>query len=158
MTNQYDEPPPAEAAAVIAELGLVPLPGEGGMYRQTHLDEHSSAIYYLLAGDDFSALHLLDGVEVYHFYAGSPARLLLLGPDGSVAEPVLGPDLAAGQRPQLVVPAGVWQGSSSLGDWTLLGTTMAPPYHDDGFVLGARAGLQRQYPAAAERIVELTRG
>lgn len=156
--NPYDDPHPAGAAAVIAELGLVPLPDEGGMYRQTHLDEHSSAIYYLLAGDDFSALHLLDGVEVYHFYAGSPARLLLLGPDGSVAEPVLGPDLAAGQRPQLVVPAGVWQGSSSLGEWTLLGTTMAPPYHDDGFVLGDRAALQQQYPAAAERIASLTRG
>ena len=69
--------------------------------RRTHLDRHSAAIYYLLLSPDFSALHALTVTETYHFYAGSPLRMLLLHPDGTVTEPVLGPDVDAGQRPQL---------------------------------------------------------
>ncbi|MDR1824022.1 MAG: cupin domain-containing protein [Bifidobacteriaceae bacterium] len=147
----------ATVAGVVQRLGLEPLPGEGGLFRQTYIDQHSSAIYYLLANGDFSAMHALDGVEVYHWYAGSPLSLLLLQPDGAVAQPVLGPDLSAGQRPQCVVPVGAWQGSSSLGAWTLVGTTMAPPYSQAGFRLGDRGALSREYPTAAARIVELTR-
>lgn len=138
-------------------LGLEPLPGEGGMFRRTHIDAHSSAIYFLLITPDFSALHRLTATETYHWYAGSPLRLLLLG-DGQVAEPVLGPDLAAGQRPQIVVPADTWQGSSSAGEWSLVGTTMAPPFDWEGFELGERAALTTGYPEAAGRIAELTRG
>jgi predicted cupin superfamily sugar epimerase len=70
----------------------------------------------------------------------------------------MGDDLVAGQRPQVVVPAGVWQGSSTCGEWTLLGTTMAPPYADEGFELGRRDVLVADWPSAAERIAELTRG
>jgi predicted cupin superfamily sugar epimerase len=143
----------------VAELlGLEPLPGEGGLFRRTHIDAHSSAIYYLLLAPDFSALHRLAATETYHWYAGSPLRLLLLGPDGRVIEPVLGPDLAAGQRPQLVVPTGTWQGSSPAGEWSLVGTTTAPPFDWAGFELGERAALIDGYPGAADRIAELTRG
>src|SRR6201991_2363177 len=85
----------ADGERVATLLGLEPLPGEGGLFRRTHLDAHSSAIYYLLLAPDFSALHRLDSTETYHWYAGTPLRLLLLHPDGEVAEPVLGPDLAA---------------------------------------------------------------
>ena len=70
----------------------------------------------------------------------------------------MGDDLAAGQRPQVVVPAGVWQGSSTCGEWTLLGTTMTPPYTDEGFELGRRDELLADWPSAAGRIAELTRG
>lgn len=139
-------------------LGLEPLPGEGGRFRRTHLDAHSSAIYYLLVTPEFSALHTLTATETYHWYAGSPLRLLLLCPDGGVDEPVLGPDLVAGQRPQVVVPAGTWQGSSPAGEWTLVGTTTAPPFDWTGFRLGDRAGLLAAWPAAAARIVGLTAG
>jgi predicted cupin superfamily sugar epimerase len=143
----------------VAELlGLEPLPDEGGLFRRTHIDAHSSAIYFLLLAPDFSALHRLSATEIYHWYAGSPLRLLLLGPDGRVAEPVLGPDLVAGQRPQLVVPAGTWQGSSPAGEWSLVGTTTAPPFDWAGFELGERAALTDGYPEAADRIAELTRG
>ncbi|MDG2908343.1 MAG: cupin domain-containing protein [Acidimicrobiales bacterium] len=146
-------------ADVVAELlGLVPLPGEGGRWAQTLLDGDSSAIHYLLTDGDFSAMHRLAGPEVYHHYAGAPAALLLLFPDGSAAEVLMGDDLVAGQRPQVVVPAGVWQGSSTRGEWTLLGTTMAPPYADEGFELGRRDDLVADWPSAAERIAELTRG
>ena len=148
---------PADAAAWVERLGLEPLEHEGGLFRRMHLDEHSSAIYYLLAAPDFSALHSLDSVEVYHWYAGSPVRLLLLHPDGRHEEVLLGPDHAAGQLPQAVVPPGVMQGSSSAGEWSLIGTTMSPPFRWEGFELGKRPELTAKYPAASERIAALTR-
>jgi uncharacterized protein len=138
-------------------LGLQPLPREGGLFRRTHLDQHCSAIHFLLLAPEFSALHALSGTEIYHWYAGAPLRLLLLHPDGAVTEPVLGPDVAAGQLPQLVVPAGTWQGSSPDGAYTLVGTTMAPPFDWAGFRLGDGAALLARYPAARARIAELTR-
>jgi predicted cupin superfamily sugar epimerase len=147
----------APAAQIIELLGLEPLPGEGGMFRRTHLDAHSSAIYYLLATPDFSALHALTATETYHWYAGSPLRLLLLHPGGEVGEPVLGADLVGGRRPQVVVPAGTWQGSSPLGAWSLVGTTTAPPFDWSGFRLGDRAELTAGWPGARARIAELTR-
>ncbi len=142
---------------IVELLGLEPLPDEGGLFRRTHADAHSSAIYYLLVAPEFSALHALTATETYHWYAGSPLRMLLLGPDGHLDEPVLGPDLGAGQRPQLVVPAGTWQGSSPDGAWTLVGTTTAPPFDWAGFRLGARADLTRSHPSVPRRIAELTR-
>lgn len=146
-----------DASEVIMRLGLEPLPEEGGMWAQTHIDERSTSIYYLVRPDDFSALHRLTGSEIYHFYGGAPLRMLLLHPAGSVSEPILGMDLAAGQRPQVTVPGGVWQGSSTTGEWTLLGTTMAPGFHPDQFELGNREALIQAYPQAEERIVQLTR-
>lgn len=83
--------------------------------------------------------------------------MLLLHPDGRIDEPVLGPDLASGHRPQLVVPAGTWQGSSPHGAWSLVGTTTAPPFDWAGFRLGTRAELMARYPGAPTRIEELTR-
>jgi predicted cupin superfamily sugar epimerase len=147
----------SEGEQVAELLGLEPLPDEGGLFRRTHIDAHSSAIYFLLIAPEFSAMHRLAATETYHWYAGSPLRLLLLDDDGRVVEPVLGPDLAAGQRPQIVVPAGTWQGSSSAGEWSLVGTTTAPPFDWAGFELGERAALTERYPAAAGRIASLTR-
>jgi uncharacterized protein len=141
---------------IIELLGLEPLPDEGGMFRRTHLDPHSSAIYYLLVAPDFSSLHALAVTETYHWYAGAPLRLLLMHPDGSSDEPVLGPDLAAGQRPQVVVPAGTWQGSSPAGAWTLAGTTTAPAFDWAGFRLGDRSDLVGRYPGSRTRITALT--
>ena len=145
----------ATPAEIVDALGLKPLPREGGMFVETFADEHSTAIYYLLETPAFSALHLLSSPEVFHFYAGSPARMLLLHPDGSIDEPVLGSDVLAGERPQVVVPAGTWQGTSSLGAWSLLGTTMAPGFTWDGFELGERNTLCTRWPQARMRIEEL---
>ena len=148
----------AEGERVALLLGLQPLPDEGGLYRQTYADAHSSAIYYLLLAPDFSALHRLNATETYHWYAGSALRLLLLrGSDGQVDEPTLGPDLDAGERPQVVVPAGTWQGSTPAGAWSLVGTTMAPPFAWSRFELGARAELLDRWPSARARITALTR-
>jgi predicted cupin superfamily sugar epimerase len=143
---------------IISILDLEPLPHEGGMWAQSYRDRHSNAIYFLIRAGDFSAMHRLTGPEIWHFYAGAPAQMLMLFPDGTIREPVLGNDLARGQRPQIVAPPGVWQGASSTGAWSLLGTTMAPPYRDDGFELGTADALGSEFPIASERIRTLTRG
>jgi predicted cupin superfamily sugar epimerase len=147
----------AEGERIGALLGLEPLPHEGGLFRRTHIDAHSSAIYYLLLAPDFSAVHRLGATETYHWYAGAPLQLLLMSPSGRVEEPVLGPDVAGGQRPQLVVPAGTWQGSRPGGEWSLVGTTTAPPFDWSHFELGDRSALTASYPTAAAAITTLTR-
>jgi predicted cupin superfamily sugar epimerase len=147
----------AEGERVARLLGLAPLPDEGGLFRRTFADAHSSVIYFLLLAPDFSALHVLAATETYHWYAGSPLRLLLLHEGGHATEPTLGPDLERGERPQLVVPAGTWQGSAPTGAWSLVGTTMAPPFDWSGFRLGERADLLRRWPTAHARITARTR-
>lgn len=146
-------------------LKLAPLEGEGGLYRQTYLsrkDPHGpidcTVIYYLLTARSFSHLHQLTDDEVYHFYMGSPVELVLLYPDGHDEVVTLGTDLAAGQVPQAVVPAGVWQGSALKpgGDYALLGTTMSPGYGSDSYTHGDRETLIARYPGQRDRIERLT--
>jgi hypothetical protein len=146
-----------EGEQIARLLRLEPLPMEGGLFRRTYADEHSSAIFLMLLARDFSAMHRLEGVEIYHWYAGSPLQLLLLYPEGRVERPVLGSHLAAGETPQIIVPAGVWQGSSPLGEWTLVGTTMSPPFKWSAFHLGLRADLLAGWPHAVSQIRTLTR-
>ena len=138
-------------------LGLEPLPLEGGRFRQIWCDEHGTAIYFLMTPGEFSAMHRLDGPELWHHYAGDPVAMLLLEPGGAVLQPVLGDDLGAGQRPFVPVPAGVWMGATTLGEWSLVGTTMAPPFHQEGFELGTLEELVQSYPAAAAEIARLVR-
>ena len=118
-----------------------------------------SAIYFLLHGADFSALHRLQSDEIYHFYRGDPVELLLLFPDGSGEVRFLGPALEAGQQPQAIVRRGVWQGSRLKpdGHYALMGTTLAPAYDPSDFELGEREMLIQQYPTQAELIRALTR-
>lgn len=142
---------------MIALLGLEPLAGEGGQWAQTWRDEHSSAIYFLLRPGDFSALHRLSGVELWHHYAGAAVEMLLLEPGGTVLRPRLGADLAAGERPVVVVEAGTWMAAGTTGEWSLVGTTMAPPFDDASFELGDQAALSAAYPEAATDIVRFTR-
>lgn len=145
------------AQQIIELLGLEPLPDEGGMFRQVWASDHGTAIYFLLRPDDFSALHRLDRPEIWHHYAGAPAGMLLLHADGSIERPRLGPDLHTGARPLIVVEPGVWMGAETLGEWSLLGTTMAPPYDPVGFELGEADRLISTYGEAAEEIRRLTR-
>lgn len=142
---------------VIKILGLVPLPDEGGLWTQILIDDHSTAIYYLLTADDFSAMHRLPGPEIYHHYLGAPTQLVLMHPDNRVERPILGPNLHAGERPSIVVPGGVWQGCRSLGDWSLMGTTMAPPFDLAQFELADRGRLTARYPTVSSLIAAHTR-
>jgi predicted cupin superfamily sugar epimerase len=127
---------------VVRLLELAPHP-EGGWFRETFRDpaadsagrSPSTAIYYLLAAGEISHWHRVDAAEVWHWYGGAPL-VLTRSPDGHDAEAAhLGPHLQAGQRPQLVVPAGWWQSAASLGAWTLVGCTVAPGFDFAGFEL-----------------------
>ena len=139
-------------------LGLEPLPVEGGWFAETYRSRWSTAIYYLLTPGTFSAMHRLPSDEVYHFYAGDPVTLLLLGPGEDATTVTLGTDLAAGQRPQVVVPAGTWQGSllEPGGRFALMGTTMAPGFEPGDIEMGTRATLAEAYPGHRDLVVKLT--
>jgi predicted cupin superfamily sugar epimerase len=154
------------AQDIITALDLRPLPREGGYYRETYrsaeplpgrLRKLSTAIYYLLTKDTFSALHRLPSDELFHFYLGDPVSMLQLRPDGTGKVITLGPDILEGQAPQVVVPAGVWQGSwLESGSFALLGTTMAPGFDFTDYEAGDRAELTRTYPEFANLIARLT--
>jgi len=139
-------------------LGLEPLPVEGGWFAETYRSRWSTAIYYLLTPGTFSALHRLPSDEVYHFYVGDPVTLLLLGPGEDATTATLGTDLAAGQRPQVVVPAGTWQGSllEAGGRFALMGTTMAPGFEPGDIEMGTRAALAEAYPGHRDLVEKLT--
>jgi predicted cupin superfamily sugar epimerase len=135
------QPEAGSAEAIIRLLGLEPHP-EGGFYRRTFEDAEgpdgraaSTAIYYLLGRGMSSHWHRIDAVEVWHYYAGAPMALSLSQDGVSSETHRLGPDLAAGERPQAVVPTGWWQAAVSLGDWTLVGCTVAPGFRFEGFEL-----------------------
>ncbi|MEL6209530.1 MAG: cupin domain-containing protein [Pseudomonadota bacterium] len=127
------------ARQIIDMLGLAPHP-EGGWFRETWRAEAAegeraagTAIYYLLDAGEVSHWHRVDAAEIWHWYAGGPLSLSL-SPNGHDAEAhVLGPELAAGQRPQLIVPPGWWQTSCSLGAYTLVGCTVSPGFEFAGF-------------------------
>ena len=133
------------ATDVIARLELRPHP-EGGHYRETFRDTRtdasgralSTAIYFLLARGERSHWNRIDAVEVWHFYAGDPLTLRIAH-DGGVQHTIrLGPDAAADQRPQAIVPAQAWQAAESNGDWTLVGCTVAPGFDFATFELAPK--------------------
>jgi predicted cupin superfamily sugar epimerase len=149
-------PEPLTPQQIVDALGMGELDVEGGLFSQSWRDEACSAIYYLLVAPDFSTLHRLEHLEIYHYHAGAPTGFFLID-NGAVREPVLGPDLAAGQRPQLAVPAGVWQASRPLGEWSLMGTVVVPPYTDECVEFADAHRLGATYPEHAARISEWCR-
>ena len=128
------------AADIIRLLDLKPHP-EGGHFRETFRDPGtidgraaSTAIYFLLAQGERSHWHRVDAVEVWHYYAGAPLVLEIAADEvGPVRRMKLGPDIAMGERPQGVVAAGHWQAAESLGEWTLVGCTVAPGFEFASF-------------------------
>ena len=151
-------------------LGLDPHPVEGGFYRRTYTSPGSvnlergvraqgTAIYYLLEAGTFSELHVLESDEIFHFYLGDPVEMLQLFPDGRSAVVRLGPDLSAGEQVQVVVPAGVWQGTRLIDDGqvALLGCTVTPGFDFADYRNGTYAELAAKWPEQAERIRALTR-
>jgi predicted cupin superfamily sugar epimerase len=128
------------AADMIAKLALKPHP-EGGHYRETFRDTTliggraaSTAILFLLARGERSHWHRVDAVEIWHYHTGAPLKLSLV--DGASEQIIrLGGDIHGGEIPQVVVPAGAWQAAESLGNWTLVGCTVAPGFVFEGFEL-----------------------
>lgn len=165
-------------------LGLEPHPREGGWFVRTYeADEFVSAkvfsneryagprrtgtaIYYLLEPGAFSEMHVLASDEIFHHYAGDAVEMLQLFDNGSSQRVVIGKDLRAGERPQVVVPRGVWQGSrlfpsaqkrDTASGWALLGCTVSPGFEFVDYESAPRAELIAKWPAEAEMITALTR-
>lgn len=130
------------AEGIIATLGLAPHP-EGGWYRQTWAAEAApglrpagTAILFLLAHGERSHWHRVDATEIWHFHAGAPMELAMSTRDeGPAMAHRLGPDVMAGDMPQLIVPARFWQSARTLGGWTLVSCTVSPGFRFDGFEL-----------------------
>lgn len=138
-----------DADEAVRLLGLLPHP-EGGWYRETWRDAEKerprgagSAIYYLLRSGEESRWHRIDALEVWHLYGGGPLALDLSADGTTVEHRVLGLDLAAGQRPQQVVPAGVWQAARPLAAWSLVGCTVSPAFDFAGFELAPQGWQPR---------------
>lgn len=140
------------AQDIIRLLDLKPHP-EGGHFRETFRDAPlpragkgekkaaraaSTAIYFLLARGERSHWHRVDAVEIWHWYAGASLVLEVAQPAGRIECVTLGADLAGGERPQAVVQAHAWQAAHSLGDWTLVGCTVAPGFEFAGFELAPK--------------------
>jgi predicted cupin superfamily sugar epimerase len=158
-------------------LGLQPHPREGGWYVRTYeaaelvaaqafgdgryvgARRTGTAIYYLLEPGTFSEMHRLRSDEVFHFYAGDAVEMLQLREGGGGSMVVIGNDLLRGQRPQVVVGRGVWQGSRLRegGRWALLGCTVSPGFEFEDYESGGRVRLCGEWPDFAEEITALTR-
>ena len=170
-------------------LKLEPHPREGGWFTQTYASgvvlpasafanspeparydgprRLATAIYYLLEPDTFSEMHRLGSDEVFHHYAGGAVEMLQLFPGGRTDRVVLGKDLAGGERPQAVVPRGVWQGSrlcrpapardAGQDAWALLGCTVSPGFEYGDYEPGILAELLAGWPVATTLIQALTR-
>lgn len=126
------------ADEIIEALGLEPHP-EGGHFRETWREGttprgHGTAIYFLLRRGERSRWHRVDADEIWHFHLGAPLELEISeGDEGPVTKRLLGPELAAGQRPQIRVPKLWWQAASTTGDFTLVGCTVSPAFEFEGF-------------------------
>ena len=136
----------APTAADIIRLLDLKLHPEGWHFRETFRDNRSidaraasTAIYFLLARGERSHWHRVDAVEIWHFHAGAALTLEIAAHDqGPIERVALGPNLATGERPQVVVPAHAWQAATSTGDWTLVGCTVAPGFEFSGFELAPK--------------------
>jgi len=170
VTMNSNPPATLSAAEIKLLLQLAPHPVEGGSFRRTYTSTLTvdlergqraagTAIYYLLEPDTFSEMHVLTSDELFHFYLGDPVEMLQLWPDGRSALLILGPDLAAGHHVQLLVPAGVWQGTKLIGDGkvALMGCSVVPGFDFADYTNASYAELTSKWPEHAGRIKELTR-
>ena len=160
----------ATVETLIRELRLEPHP-EGGFFRETYrsgaLDAQgrplATLIYFLLRRGHVSRLHRIDADEGWHLYLGGPLEIYELDeadPDGGLRVTTLGTDLARGERPQHVVPAGRWFGAApaAAADYALVGCSVAPGFEFARFELGDRRGLQGRFAQHRDLIGRLTAG
>ncbi len=159
-------------------LNLAPHPREGGFYIRTYesgervpasafADERyaaprftGTAIYYFLEPGTFSEMHRLKSDEIFHFYAGDVVEMLQLHAGGRGEIIRIGNRLDQGERPQVVVPRNVWQGShlAAGGKWALLGCTVSPGFEFDDYEFESRAALCNRWPEFSDLICDLTHG
>lgn len=159
----------------IEKLGLNHHP-EGGYFRETYrsyqtISEHdlpdwyqgdrnySTAIYFLLKEEEFSAFHRLKGDELWHYHAGDPLEIYVINQDGRLSQFKLGPDLDAGQEPQIIIYKNRWFAARVLNPngYTLMSCTMTPGFEFADFELGQCDHLIREYPQHEDLIRKMTR-
>ena len=164
------------ASQIIKMLNLRPHPEEGGYFTETYRSDETidasvlpqrysgsrnlgTAIYFLLTPDAFSAMHLLQSDEIFHFYPGDPIEMLHLLPDGSGRVPCFGNRLEDGMSPRVTVPKGWWQGGRLArgGEYALVGATVAPGFEFADYSHGNRGDLIDSCPQFEEMILSLTR-
>jgi predicted cupin superfamily sugar epimerase len=159
----------------INKINLIAHP-EGGYYCETYRSQLSiakealppeftgsrlvsTAIYFLLEGENFSAFHRLRSDEIWHFYAGGTIAVHVIDPDGSYSKIQLGSDPQAGEVFQAVVKAGSWFASQVRDpkSFALAGCTVAPGFDFADFELGKRSELVKLYPQHRDLIEQFTR-
>ena len=165
------------AQALITHLHMEKIPHEGPWFVQTFKGNDRaggdpatgaagerraySAIYLVMTHQDFSAMHRLATDEIWHFYGGDPARLLLLYPDGHGETRIWGGNVLAGEEPQILVPRGTWMGAMPAGvaatAYSFGGNTLSPGFDYTDYEQGYRDELIARYPQFARQITELTR-
>ena len=157
-----------EVKALIEHYNFKPLPVEGTLFSSTYRSKqefdggkpYCNAIIALYCDKPYSVslFHKLPADEIWHFYAGDPLRLILLYPDGSSKDVIMGNDPLKGHHVQFVVPAGVWQTGHMLdgGKYSLFGCTMSPGFTDDMFEGGTREYLISHYPERTEDIIRFS--
>ena len=150
------------AQQIIDRFKLVPLPDEGGYFTEVYQDPENrsqSSIYYLITGQEFSALHRLKVVEILHFYAGDPLETIQIDLDGKFTQTRLSA-IDQGGDPQLVIPRHHWQGTRLVegGQWALIGSTCGPAFEWSDFELGERERLIESYPEHRDTITLYSRG
>jgi predicted cupin superfamily sugar epimerase len=165
-----------DAKDIIEIFGLSPLPGEGGYFKEVYRAPYripevtingqvlrdrnaSTSIYYMVTPQTFSSLHRLPQDEIFHFYMGEPAEMLIIYPNGHHELVTLGPDPKRGQRSQFVVPGGSWQGTRlapGKSKFALLGTTVSPGFEFVDMELKSRSDLIQTFPHLTDFIKRYT--
>jgi uncharacterized protein len=160
------------AEQVIDTLQLKPHP-EGGFFAETFRGEAlpfalpdrgqrsaSTAIYFLLRAQDFSALHVVSSDEAWHYYCGDALELHCFDTTKRYRRVRLGTDLLRGERPQHVVQSGELQAARVAPGphgFVLCGCTVAPGFDFADFSLPPRPQLLELLPEHATLVAELTR-
>lgn len=163
------------ANEIVNKLGLQPHP-EGGFFKETYRSaefisqeclpaefngkrNHSTCIYFLLRSEDFSAFHKIHQDEAWHFYEGSPIRLVMISPTGELSEIVIGRNILECEVPQCIVPKHYWFAAKIIeaNTFALVGCTVAPGFDFADFVLPKRNELINLFPQHTEIITEFTR-
>ncbi len=172
-----DAPMPAAAKAIIDHYHMQNIPHEGPWFLQTFKSDDViegalaerykgkrwayTAIYAVFTRSDFSAMHRLATDELWHFYGGSPAQILLLYPDGHGEARIWGSNVLKGEEPQILVPRGTWMGVQPIGDpaaaYSFGANTLSPGFEYADYEPGYRDELTALYPKFAAQIAELTR-
>jgi predicted cupin superfamily sugar epimerase len=163
------------ADEIVKFFNMKPLLPEGGFYIETYRAAEkikksslpitlsgdrniSTAILYLLPANTISSFHMLKTDEIFHFYLGDPVTMIHLKPDGNCEKITLGSDILKGQKIQVLIQKGTWQGSfvNEGGKFALMGCTVAPGFDPADFEQAKREQLLKQFPNHSEWITKLT--